>query len=289
MLCDWSIVSRGSVVARGQLDEDQEQLERVDRADDQVVVGVLAVVEVEPAEPALVGQEGDDLLDVRALRVMAEVDQHLRALAELEAGQQRGAPVGQVGRVERGLEELVLDQQLLLGGQLGVDARRGSRASAGGARAGRPGPGSSCRRRATATARVEPSAVAISRHSSMCATAFSRTARVRVGDRAELVVGVLEEVRVDRADAQAARLDLRAQLVVVVDGVPREVEARRRGAVPVSRCTSAASSSFSYTSRGRPGCGKTPKRVPESAVAPRRGLDDELGQIKHGEIPWTGS
>ena len=38
-----------------QLAEDQEQLERVDRADDQVVVGVLAVVEVEAAEPALVG------------------------------------------------------------------------------------------------------------------------------------------------------------------------------------------------------------------------------------------
>jgi len=37
------------------------------------------------------------------------------------------------------------------------------------------------------------------------------------------------------------------------------------GAVPVSRCTSAASSSFSNVSRGRPGCGKTPKRVPESA------------------------
>ena len=36
------------------------------------------------------------------------------------------------------------------------------------------------------------------------------------------------------------------------------------GAVPVSRCTSAASAIFSNTSRGRPGCGKTPKRVPES-------------------------
>ena len=264
MLCDWSIVRRGSASRRGQLDEDQEQLERVDRADDQVVVGVLAVVEVEPAEAALVGQEGDDLLDVRALRVMAEVDQHLRALAELEAGQQRAAPVGEVGRVERGLEELVLDQQLLLGGQLGVDARRGSRASAGGARAGRPGPGSSCRRPATATARVEPSAVAISRHSSMCATAFSRTARVRVGDRAELVVGVLEEVRVDRADAQPARLDLRAQLVVVVDRVPREVQRDRP-----ARCRSAGAPrrrrrASRTTSRGRPGCGKTPKRVPES-------------------------
>ena len=60
--------------APGELEEDEEQLERVDRADDQVVVGVLAVVEVEAAEPPLAVQQGDDLLDVHALRVVAEVD-----------------------------------------------------------------------------------------------------------------------------------------------------------------------------------------------------------------------
>ena len=76
---------RQRAAGAGELAEDQEQLERVDRADDQVVVGVLAVVEVEAAEPALVGEQRDDLLDVRALRVVAEVDEHLRALAELLA------------------------------------------------------------------------------------------------------------------------------------------------------------------------------------------------------------
>ena len=106
-----------------ELEEDQEQLERVDRADDQVVVGVLAVVEVEAAEPALGVEQRDDLLDVHALGVVAEVDQHARAVAELLAGQQRGAPVGEVGGVERRLEELVLDQQLLVVGQLRVDLR----------------------------------------------------------------------------------------------------------------------------------------------------------------------
>ena len=111
---DWSIVSRGRPPL-GELEEDQEQLERVDRADDQVVVGVLAVVEVEAAEPALGVEQRDDLLDVHALGVVAEVDQHARAVAELLAGQQRGAPVGEVGGVERRLEELVLDQQLLVG------------------------------------------------------------------------------------------------------------------------------------------------------------------------------
>ena len=56
MLCDWSIVSRTPVSnapRRDELGEDQEELERVDRADDQVVVAVLAVVEMEAAEAAL--------------------------------------------------------------------------------------------------------------------------------------------------------------------------------------------------------------------------------------------
>ena len=83
MLWDWSIVSRGSGRPdRDELAEDQEQLERVDRADDQVVVAVLAVVEVEAAEPALAGEQRDDLLDVDALGVVAEVDQHARARPE---------------------------------------------------------------------------------------------------------------------------------------------------------------------------------------------------------------
>src|SRR5919112_291815 len=59
----------------GQLAEDQEELERVDRPDDQVVVGVLAVVEVKAAEPPLLVEQGDDLLDVHPVRVVAEVDE----------------------------------------------------------------------------------------------------------------------------------------------------------------------------------------------------------------------
>ena len=133
-LCAWSIVSRGMVrPAAASSTEDQEQLERVDRADDQVVVGVLAVVEVEAAEAALLGEQRDDLLDVRALRVVAEVDEHPRAVAELLADEQRRAPVGEVGRVERGLEELVLDEQLLLVGQRRVDLAQRLDAAAAGA------------------------------------------------------------------------------------------------------------------------------------------------------------
>ena len=79
--------------------------------DDQVVVGVLAVVEVEAAEQPLGEQHRHDLLDVRSLRVVAGVDEHLRLRPEPAAHQRRGAPVGQVGAVEGRLEELVLDEQ----------------------------------------------------------------------------------------------------------------------------------------------------------------------------------
>ena len=86
--------------AERDLAHDPEQLERVDRADDQVVVGVLAVVEVEAAEQPLGEQQRDDLLDVRALRVVAGVDEHLRLRAEPPADERGRAPVGQVGAVE---------------------------------------------------------------------------------------------------------------------------------------------------------------------------------------------
>ena len=93
----------------------------IDRPDDQVVVAVLAIVEVEAAEPAHAVQKRDDLLDVDALGVVTEVDEHLRAVAELLADEQGGAPVGQIGGVEGGLVELVLDEQLEFGAKPAVD------------------------------------------------------------------------------------------------------------------------------------------------------------------------
>ena len=66
---------------RDELVEDPEELERIDRADDQVVVAVLAIVEVEPAEPIQPLEQRDDLLDVDAVGVVAEVDEHACAAA----------------------------------------------------------------------------------------------------------------------------------------------------------------------------------------------------------------
>ena len=198
------LVDRQPRQAVAELEEDQEQLERVDRADDQVVVGVLAVVEVEAAEPALGSQDGDDLLDVRAVQVVAEVDQHLRALAELQAGQQRRAPVGEVGRVEGGLERLVLEQQLLLVGQSprtprqAVEHPLAPRHEVVLARVvGAVGEPQRLRGRAERVRDLHALEQVVGR--------LAAHAGIGVRDRAELVVRVLEEVRVDRADPQPAR------------------------------------------------------------------------------------
>ena len=68
--------------AADHLDQDPEQLERVGRADDQVVVGVEAAVEVERAELPEPQQLRDDELDVGARRVVAGVEADQRPVAE---------------------------------------------------------------------------------------------------------------------------------------------------------------------------------------------------------------
>ena len=55
---------------------DAEQLERVGRADHEVVVGVEPAVEVEAAQPARPQQQGHDELDVGARGVVPGVHHH---------------------------------------------------------------------------------------------------------------------------------------------------------------------------------------------------------------------
>ena len=162
MLWHWSSMKEicgvgGEAAAGVDLEQDPEQLERVGRADDEVVVGVEAGVEVEGAELPGPQQERDDELDVGARRVVAGVDAHLRPLAQLQAVRERRAPVGHVHRVERRLEQLVLEDQPLVARRA---ARRPSAAPRPAGPAGRgccPGPGSWCRRRTRASDRASRS------------------------------------------------------------------------------------------------------------------------------------
>ena len=109
------------MLGRHQLVEDQEELERVRRPDDEIVIGVFACVEVESAQPRPIEKLGDDLLDVHPLGVVAGVDEHLGLWTQVEAHRVRRAPVGQVRGVEPWLEKLVLDQQTDPGWQGRVD------------------------------------------------------------------------------------------------------------------------------------------------------------------------
>ena len=90
-------------------------------ADDQVVVGVEPGVEVERPEPAEPQQLRNDELDVGARCMVTGVEADDGAFAERGAVDERRAPVGDVGVVERGLEELVLEHQPLVVTQPCVD------------------------------------------------------------------------------------------------------------------------------------------------------------------------
>ncbi len=189
---------------------DPEQLERVGGADHQVVVGVEAAVEVEAAELARLKQQRDDELDVHAGRVVPGVDDHLRLVAERLAVEQGGAPVGHVGRVEGRLEQLVLEQHPLAVAQPLVD---------GGERLGEPvlaGDDVVLARVVGAVGEPELEVPAAGRVHDVDALEEVRERllprlRVGVADAPELVVVVLEDVGVDRADLDAVALGVRGE------------------------------------------------------------------------------
>jgi hypothetical protein len=76
-----------------ELVENQEQLKGLHRPGIEVVVSVLAVVEMEPAELSELNQARDDQLDVHVRRMMSEIDQRPRAIAELAGAVVARAPV----------------------------------------------------------------------------------------------------------------------------------------------------------------------------------------------------
>jgi hypothetical protein len=205
------------------LAHDPEELERVDRADDQVVVGVLPVVEVKAAEQPLGEEQGDDLLDIRALRVVAGVDEHLCLGPEAAAHQSGRPPVRKVGRVEAGLEELVLDEQSHSRRQRRVqlfEAFEQAQVSA---------PKVVLSRVVRAVREPE----ADDRRTDLGGDADALTAvlerlcantRVGVTDAAEPVDVLTEQVRIDRPDPYALLLSEARQSAEVVDRIPGNVQ-----------------------------------------------------------------
>jgi hypothetical protein len=211
-----------------QLVENQEQLERFDRPRVEVVVAVLAVVEVEPAELSELDQPRDDLFDVDVRRVVAEIDERERAIAErLRAGIAR-APVVDDRRVERRLVQLVLEEQPATPRQRLVDrptalqipVERAARVHLSREVAAVADP-DRVRRGAQLGADREAFDVVFD--------SLPPHGRVGVREAAELVrqrlpLVILEGVRVRRVDVQAARRGIPPQFGRRVGSVPRNVQ-----------------------------------------------------------------
>ena len=221
-------------VGADDLVHDPEQLERVGGADHEVVVGVEARVEVEPAEAIRPEQGRDDELDVRPRRVVAGVHDDLRLRPGRHAVDVRRPPVGHVHRVERRLEELVLEEHSLVRAQPCMDRRQRLGqpilAAADVVLAGIVGPVGEPQLQVPGAGHIHD--VDAREQVVEC---LAPHARVGIADAAEHVVVVLEDVGVDRPEADAGVRCVTGQVGVIVDPVPRDVErdARRDAGEPV--------------------------------------------------------
>src|SRR5207247_9095562 len=101
----------------------------------------------------------------------------------------------------------------------------------------------------------------------------------------QLEIGVLEQVRIHRADAKPAVLDVLPQLGVVVDRVPRKVQGHRAGGAgePVHLGGVVdALEDVSRAARLREGR-EAGSRI---AIPPGRRLDDELAEAGEDVGLW---
>ena len=202
---------------------DPEQLERVRRADHQVIVGVEARVEIEPAEPAGAEQRRDDELDVRPRSVVPGVDDDHRLRSGGHALDVRGSPVGDVHRIERRLEELVLEDHPLVCPEACVDRRERLRqAVLASPDVVLPGVVRPVREPQLQVAR--PGGVHDVDAGKQVIERLPADARVGAAHATEHVVVVLERVRVDGPEGDALVRGVAREVGVVVDPVPRDVE-----------------------------------------------------------------
>ena len=101
-----------------QLVENAKDLIRINGAERQVVVRVTAVVEVETTQHVLAQQPRHNLFDILSLVMVPRIHQHLRLWPGVARENQRHAPIAQVRVVEIRLERLVFHQHPLLGGKV---------------------------------------------------------------------------------------------------------------------------------------------------------------------------
>src|SRR6476619_1112850 len=207
--------------------------------------------------------------------MMAGVDEHLGARAETAAHQCSRPPVGKVGAVEAGLEELVLDEERHLVGQLGVELLQRLRQTR------------EPRRQVVLAGVIRPVREPesdrrrphLARDLDALATVLERPGAdvgARVAEAAEPILVRAEQIRVDRAEPDTLRLRIASQRSVVLDHIPRNVQRDRRAA---------AGETVDQRGVGPPlvdGPGGTRPRVdveprPGVPVPPRGGLDLECG------------
>ena len=234
MLWHWSSMKATSLSGpkpppRTHLEQDPEQLERVGRADDQVVVGVEAAVEVERAELPEPQQLGDDELDVGARarggrcrgrrrrgrrgrpRARTTYPSPARRCGRTPARRTcTPAPAAGPRRAGRRSSRRRLGQPVLAAAHVALAGVVGALGQPD-LQVARPG----------RVHDVDALEVVVDR--------LLPDLRVGVGERAELVVVVLEGVGVDRARGAMPRSSAyAAQRGVVVDQVPRDVQRDRR-------------------------------------------------------------
>ncbi|MCY1217031.1 hypothetical protein D9M72_289300 [compost metagenome] len=209
--------------AADHLVHDPEQLERIRRTHNQVIIRVEARVEVEGAQLAQAQQLHHNELDVGARGVVAGVEADVRLLPQRQGLGVGRAPVRNVGVVKSRLEELVLQHQPLGMAQAGVDLLQGlGQAVLPAAHVVLARVVRAVRQpdlqvpRAGGVHDVDAFEVVVDR------TATDRFVRGRQGT--ELVLVILEGVRVDGAQAHAQACRILAQCGVVIHLVPRNMQ-----------------------------------------------------------------
>ncbi len=268
---------------------DPEQLERVGRTDHEVVVGVEPGIEVEPSQPIGAQERRHDELDVGAGCVVAGVHDDLRLRPGGDALDVGGAPVRHVHRVERRLEELVLEQHPLIRSKPRVD---------GGERLGQPILASPDVVLARVVRPVREPQLQVARARCVhdvdagkeMVERLAAHPRIRIAHAAEHVVVVLEDVRVDRPEADAGVGGVPREIGIVVDPVPRDVEGDAGGdareGVDLGRVRDLLVRAPGHTLLGKdleagPGIAEGPRRQLDPLGSQRR---DHVRVVAHGWI-----